>query len=387
MANKKRGVDMLKSYEVSNFKSFKNKTKFDLERTNYQMLSATNLKGNTLKGLMFVGANASGKSNAVIAIKFLLDSLFGKLDVNMAACICLFSENPEMSLAYTFDVEGTEIIYEIQYQRIDKKLNENLLVDGKNIFTRDGSVAKTKFSEEKMYTDVPKDMLFLRDIYFNTKFRGQEKLQKWFDFLRNSVYLDLYSGDAIQYRDVDLSLKSYLEQEGTEEINKFFQEYNFGQIIEYDKKSKGHVISVESPEKMIFFKRKGIDEPIPFVLESLGNRTLIKLLPLFFHCIKQGGILLLDEFSSGFHNELEELLIRYFMKKAEEAQLIFVSHSTNLLSNSILRPDQIYSVDFGKEGSVLKRFSTEKPREAQNLEKMYLSGVFSGVPAYEYTIK
>ena len=387
MANKKRGVDMLKSYEVSNFKSFKNKTKFDLERTNYQMLSATNLKGNTLKGLMFVGANASGKSNAVIAIKFLLDSLFGKLDVNMAACICLFSENPEMSLAYTFDVEGTEIIYEIQYQRIDKKLNENLLVDGKNIFTRDGSVAKTKFSAEKMYTDVPKDMLFLRDIYFNTKFRGQEKLQKWFDFLRNSVYLDLYSGVAIQYRDVDLSLKSYLEQEGTEEINKFFQEYNFGQIIEYDKKSQGHVISVESPEKMIFFKRKGIDEPIPFVLESLGNRTLIKLLPLFFHCIKQGGILLLDEFSSGFHNELEELLIRYFMKKAEEAQLIFVSHSTNLLSNSILRPDQIYSVDFGKEGSVLKRFSSEKPREAQNLEKMYLSGVFSGVPAYEYTIK
>lgn len=387
MANKKRGVDMLKSYEVSNFKSFKNKTKFDLERTNYQMLSATNLKGNTLKGLMFVGANASGKSNAVIAIKFLLDSLFGKLDVNMAACICLFSENPEMSLAYTFDVEGTEIIYEIQYQRIDKKLNENLLVDGKNIFTRDGSVAKTKFSEEKMYTDVPKDMLFLRDIYFNTKFRGQEKLQKWFDFLRNSVYLDLYSGVAIQYRDVDLSLKSYLEQEGTEEINKFFQEYNFGQIIEYDKKSQGHVISVESPEKMIFFKRKGIDEPIPFVLESLGNRTLIKLLPLFFHCIKHGGILLLDEFSSGFHNELEELLIRYFMKKAEEAQLIFVSHSTNLLSNSILRPDQIYSVDFGKEGSVLKRFSSEKPREAQNLEKMYLSGVFSGVPAYEYTIK
>lgn len=95
----------------------------------------------------------------------------------------------------------------------------------------------------------------------------------------------------------------------------------------------------------------------------------------------------MDEFSSGFHNDLEELLIRYFMKKAEEAQLIFVSHSTNLLSNSILRPDQIYSVDFGTDGSVLKRFSSEKPREAQNLEKMYLSGVFDGVPAYEYTIK
>ena len=75
------------------------------------------------------------------------------------------------------------------------------------------------------------------------------------------------------------------------------------------------------------------------------------------------------------------------MRKAGQAQLIFVSHSTNLLSNSILRPDQIYSVDFESEGSVIKRFSSEKPREAQNLEKMYLGGVFKGVPKYEYTIK
>lgn len=63
------------------------------------------------------------------------------------------------------------------------------------------------------------------------------------------------------------------------------------------------------------------------------------------------------------------------MNKADKGQLIFVSHSTNLLSNSILQPNQIYSVDFDKEGSIIKRFSSEKPREAQNLEKMYLGGV------------
>ena len=66
-------------------------------------------------------------------------------------------------------------------------------------------------------------------------------------------------------------------------------------------------------------------------------------------------MLLLDEFSSGFHNNLEELLVRYFMKNAGESQFIFVSHSTNLLSNSLLRPDQIYSVDFDKGGSVVKQ--------------------------------
>ena len=199
--------------------------------------------------------------------------------------------------------------------------------------------------------------------------------------------MDLYSRNAIQYGNKDLSLKNYLEENGSSEINDFFEEYNFGQLIEYDSKAEGNLILVEATEKSVFFKRKGIEEPIPYVLESLGNRTLLQLLPAFFYCVHQGGMLLLDEFSSGFHNDLEELLIRYFMKKANGAQLIFVSHSTNLLSNSILRPDQIYSVDFGKEGSVVKRFSSEKPREAQNLEKMYLSGVFNGVPQYEYTIK
>lgn len=378
---------MLKSFEVCNFKSFKNRTKFDLEKTNYQMLLNTNVKDNVLKGVMFVGANASGKSNSILAIKFLLDYLFGKLDINIENYICMFSRNPIMSLIYTFEIEGTDIVYEIDYQRVDKRLAEKLTVDGEELLSRDGSVATSRFYEEQSFTDVPKDMLFLRDIYFNTKFRGWEKLQKWFAFLSNSVYVDLYTRDAFQYKDIDLDLYSYIERVGVDEINSFFEEYNFEQTIEYDKKAKGHIVSVEAVNKIIFFKRKGIDEPIPYALESLGNRTLLQLLPAFFHCIHNGGMLLLDEFSSGFHNDLEELLVRYFMKRAEETQLIFVSHSTNLLSNSILRPDQLYAVDFTKEGSVIKRFSSEKPREAQNLEKMYLGGVFNGVPRYEHTIK
>ena len=33
-------------------------------------------------------------------------------------------------------------------------------------------------------------------------------------------------------------------------------------------------------------------------------------------------------------------------------------------------------------GSVVKRFSSEQPRSAQNIEKMYVSGVFGGLPNY-----
>ena len=257
-----------------------------------------------------------------------------------------------------------------------------LTLSDKTILNRDGKYAEVNISEKNIYEDVPDNTLFLRDIYFNTKFRGNKILQKWFDFLSNSIYLDLYRRAIVSYKDMDFSINSFLENGGENTINDFFNKYNFEQKIEYNTDAIGPTMSIHADEKVIFYRREGIDTPIPYILESTGNKNLIHLLPAFFSCIEKGGLLLIDEFSSGFHNDLEELLIRYFMCTAINSQLIFVSHSTNLLSNSLLRPDQIYSVDFDDNGSHLKRFSSEKPREAQNLEKMYLSGIFNGVPRY-----
>ena len=134
---------------------------------------------------------------------------------------------------------------------------------------------------------------------------------------------------------------------------------------------------------MIFFEREGLNISIPLFMESLGNQTLINILPAILCAVERGGLLIIDEFSSGLHNKLEELLVKYIMKNSTTTQLFFVSHSTNLLSNSLLRPDQIFSVEMtGNEGSRLNRFSDEQPRVAQNLEKMYLSGIFGGIPEY-----
>lgn len=73
---------MLKSVELRNFKSFHNKVKIDFEKTNYKTLLNTNVSGNLLKGALFVGKNASGKSNVLKAIRFLLECLLAKNEVN-----------------------------------------------------------------------------------------------------------------------------------------------------------------------------------------------------------------------------------------------------------------------------------------------------------------
>jgi hypothetical protein len=211
---------------------------------------------------------------------------------------------------------------------------------------------------------------------------------EWMDFLKKSIYINMFGKTILSYGKAEVSVDRYLDKTGCGEINKFFDEYNFEQNIEYEHSSKGNgfhlIMGSDENEKGIFFKRKGIEAPIPFVEESLGNQNLLRILPAFLSVIARGGMLLIDEFSSGFHNELENLLVRYFMEKSTHSQIFFVSHSTNLLSNTILRPDQEYSVEFRHEqGSSVKRFSSEQPRSAQNIEKMYVSGVFGGLPEYK----
>ena len=169
---------MLCSVTINNFKSFKQKSTIDLERTNYQMLASSNISGEILKGVMFVGANASGKSNSVLAVKFILDCLFGKTDFDIYSYFCLFSKEPSMDLNYVFDIRGKKITYSISFQKVNESIKEELFIDEEKVYFRDGKYAEVSISSFSRHEDVPNNTLFLRDVYFNTKFRGNEILQE-----------------------------------------------------------------------------------------------------------------------------------------------------------------------------------------------------------------
>ena len=377
---------MLLKVKLNNFKSFKNLTELDFNATNYKILNDTNVYNNEiLKGAIFVGGNATGKTNIILALRVLLDMLFSDKIINLGKYKCVFSEEVLLELGYEFNIEENNIKYNIFYDVKGKVLVEKLYLNDDLVLDRLGNNAQSKITESKYHTDLDNDVLLFRTIYFNTKFSNYNILKKWFEFLSNSVYLDA-SQRIISNSDKKIVLNKYLENEGTNEINEFFKEYKFNQQIEYSNQSIGNFVTLklnDQSTKEIFFKRDCINEPIPYEWESLGNRNLINMLPAFFKVVKNGGMLIIDEFSSAFHNELERLLIKYFMSKSKNSQVFIVSHSTNLLSNSIFRPDQEYSVDFFANGSVVNRFSNDKPREAQNIEKMYNSGCFGGKPNYK----
>lgn len=382
---------MLEKIILKNFKSFKEETLIDFKKTNYTMLPQNVADSGILKGCIFVGANASGKSNIILGIRLLLDFLFADRNVNSVMFRCMFGSDAAYSLDYYFVIDGSSVRYFIEVDVRKNVIAEKIYIDNKVMLERLGTSAKSYIADEAGITydeqDVDKDTLFLRTLYFNTKFASNEILKNWMEFLSNSVYINLFDKVIMSYGKEEVGLHRYLKKGGCDNINAFFDEYNFEQNIEYTHASSGRNIRLvfgdDETEKNIFFKRKGLDVPIPITEESLGNQNLLRMLPAFLSVIDKEGMLLIDEFSSGFHNDLEALLIRYFMKKSRNSQVLFVSHSTNLLSNTLLRPDQEYTVEFsGEKGSFVKRFSSEQPRSAQNVEKMYVSGVFGGLPNY-----
>lgn len=386
---------MLTKITLDNFKSFKNKTVVDLTKTNYTILPQNVADNGVLKGCIFVGANASGKSTIILAVKLLLDLLFSERNINSGMFLCMFGDTNKYSLSYEFLIENKTISYSFEVDVAKKMISESLYIDNELLLQRMGLSAKSYIADSNGINydeeDVGKDSLFLRTLYFNTKFASNSTLGSWMDCLKKSFYVNMFKGEIVSYGKRDMTIATYLDNGGCDVINNFFDEYNFEQKVEFVHSTSGGKISFVAGEdedvKAVFFKRKGIEVPIPFFEESLGNQNLLRILPVFLSAINNGGMLLIDEFSSGFHNELESLLVRYFMEKANHAQMLFVSHSTNLLSNSILRPDQEYSVEFqDQNGSTVKRFSSEQPRSAQNIEKMYVSGVFGGLPEYKEVV-
>ena len=64
---------MLKKMYLTNFMSFKERTEFDFTASKYSILGGKNVSdNNVLKGALLIGPNASGKSNVLKGLSFII---------------------------------------------------------------------------------------------------------------------------------------------------------------------------------------------------------------------------------------------------------------------------------------------------------------------------
>lgn len=390
---------MLRKIILDNYTTyFGEPTEIDFSATDgYQSLQNDNIgSGGVLKGALFVGENASGKTKILEAIRLLVELFSGERKIDFARYGSFYTKSRVFKIKYEFLFRGTTIKYFIE---IDNKkiVKEDLIVDDDQILERRNNKAKFSLGENHDVSEgnLSNELLFLRRVYFSSRFYGNNILEDWYDYVANSIYINCLSrhimvgssrNDA-NSRMEEIVLKNFLDKNGPQKINSFFKSIGYKQSIIYNSKtptSKRHGgYFALKDEKFVSFNKEGTDVYIPEWFESSGNRALLNVLPPVFYAIENNRMLIINEFSSGLSNELEEALVKYFYHFSKDSQLFFTSHSTNILNNSIIRPDQIYSVRFTPDrGSVLARFSDQSPRESQNTEKMYLNGVFDAVPNY-----
>ncbi|MGQ4511809.1 AAA family ATPase [Streptomyces sp. DW26H14] len=142
--------------------------------------------------------------------------------------------------------------------------------------------------------------------------------------------------------------------------------------------------------RLLHHTADGRSEPLDFWdQESLGTHAWFAFLGPLFHALEHGGVLLADELDSSLHPVLAAEAIRLFQDReanSRPAQLIFTTHDATLLGPSVVeRPldrDQVW-ITFKEETGESRLYpitAARKARRDDNLERRYLHGHYGGVP-------
>ena len=119
--------------------------------------------------------------------------------------------------------------------------------------------------------------------------------------------------------------------------------------------------------------------------ESEGTMKLFNYSGVVIDALNNGNALILDEFDTRLHPMLTKKLVEMFnspILNKNGAQLVFVTHDTNLRDNSLLRRDQIYFTEKNKmQETVLYSLADFKGvRNDASYEKDYINGKYGAVP-------
>ncbi len=124
--------------------------------------------------------------------------------------------------------------------------------------------------------------------------------------------------------------------------------------------------------------------------ESSGTNKLIDLSSLIFKALYTGSVLAIDELDAKTHPIIPQYIIALFndpKTNPNNAQLIFTTHDTHLLSQKILRRDQIWFTEKNAQEQTdlyslidIVLPDGTKPRNDANYEKNYISGRYGAIP-------
>ena len=422
---------MLIQFSVRNFRAFKDKAILSLIASNYdkETRETENIFNNssfnlrTLKSAVIYGANASGKSKLIEAMMFMKHFVItsskesqkgDKISVEPFKLNSETEHEPsefevlfiykKVLYRYGFEVDKSQVVSEWLYYKPKTKEVELFYRDFQNfeIHSRKFQKGSTLIREELV-----RDNALLLSVAAQFNDTTSVKVIEWFKSLKTisglkeegyqgytmwktqdedhkKKILELLKAADLGIQDIELKmlditklpkdmpkeLKELLLQRSKEENTEFFSDIiTSHQKYDNAKKRVGRVnFSMEDDE-------------------SFGTVKFFALTGPILDAIENGYPLVVDELDSKLHPNLVCKIVSLFNSQElnpKNAQLIFNTNDTNLLSSGLFRRDQIWFTEKDKFGEArlysLADFKSDEVRKTEAFEENYIRGKYGAVP-------
>lgn len=413
---------MLVQFSVKNFLSFDEEVVFSMVAIGADQQHPTHLIPDTprksdclLRAAALYGANASGKSNLVLAMRFARDLIISGTrgsqlipnrpfkmgaDISRPTKFEFTIKTRGILYNYGFSLDGARIIEEwlfatpnkqevLYFQRTTTKDNKVKVEFGPS-FTGRGKTQR-QFLRFVAQGTRPNQLFFTEAVERNVS--KIVPVYLWFDtvcmIIRAEARTRDLEGSAHVNADFTKFLGEFLRVAGTgidavatEELPFDFDRYTPDMPPEQRQEVREGVAQLNSGAATLiasdsgerFFVMKGShDEPVlvqlklqhrakdghlvPFNIEeeSEGTQRLIHLLPALFNLNRTDEqVIIIDELDRRMHPLLSRLLVQAALacdEKHRQSQLIFTTHDTNLLDLDMLRRDEIWFVEKDNNGA------------------------------------
>jgi hypothetical protein len=415
---------MLIEFSVANYRSFKEKVTFSMVAANISAkdkhldeanIFAVDDELKLLKSAAIYGANASGKSNLGKALSFMKWFMVNssketqsteKIGVERFRLSTETEDKPSLfEIVFLIDKKKYRYGFEVNRDRVISewlfyvpKQRETKLFERNN---HDFIVSKT-YKANGIQEKTRDNALFLSvSAQFNVKIA--EQILAW---LTNK--LKIISGLRDDNHLIDTVQQCLAEDNNKEEILRLIRKLDLG--IDGVEVQQREITSDILPDifpdelKKFLVKSGGSATSIGTLhqkFDSHGHHTSMELFSLeeqesegtkkvfalggpLFDTLSNGKVLVIDEFDARLHPLINRAIVDLFNStdtNPNNAQFIFMTHDTNLLSNKIFRRDQIWFTEKNRQGATdLYSLAEYNISNDVSFESDYIKGKYGAIP-------
>lgn len=424
---------MIIRFSVDNYRSFKDEVTIDFVSNSHIPYNGEHRfdfgRVHLLKNMGIFGANASGKTTIINAMKVMSNFIVtGKIDSNISF---KGQANKPTKFSVVFETDGTFYEYsfaikynkQINYVEVVDELLYELKLTGSNtlIYSKKDGVINPDNDDfatfERGYTNIISS-LFVS--YMSAPEREikdsniSQCLIKVHDFFVRKVSAIVHENELLfsiceksintmrdKLHEYDTGIETVefanpLELERLKLASDTFVQKNIIRPMLKEPKTESDYYYSDGADiymfkkenksisiKKLLFKHVNIMEKFSFADESEGTKLIFSLIATLLCSDNSDKTFFIDEIERSSHPLVVRQIIRDFQKanKGNKSQLIFTSH-LNSLMDDVLQRDEIYFVekdDFGKSSvRSLQEYKSRNRRE--HISEKYLEGRYGALP-------